>query len=166
MDSGARRDWERQGIPNGRAGRSEPTRAEYSADMWNTKLMCTRRAESTQRNIRTNEGWQIWRGYGMQWLKSKESNFEMDPSWDWKPVEVFQKGGCAGPWSGECNNPSKCVLNPLYARQILARDAKQTGVGIVQPGRDKSAGDEIGGAFTKNWSDVAKGANVIETWFR
>ena len=78
-------------------------------------------------------------------------------------MEVFQKGGCAGPWSGECNNASKCVLNPLYARQILARDAKQTGVGIVQPGRDKSAGDEIGGAFTKNWSDVAKGANVIET---
>ena len=109
MDSGARRDWERQGIPNGRAGRSEPTRAENSADMWNTKLMCTRRAESTRRNIRTNEGWQIWRGYGMERLKSKESNFEMDPSWDWKPVEVFQKGGCAGPWSGECNNYIKYI---------------------------------------------------------
>ena len=95
MDSGARRNWERQGIPNGWAGRSEPTRAENSADMWNTKLMCTRRAESTWRNIRTNEGRQIWRGRGMEWLKSQESNFEVNPSWDWKPVEVFQKGGCA-----------------------------------------------------------------------
>ena len=38
MGSGARRNWERQGIPNGRAGRSEPTRAEYSADMWDTKV--------------------------------------------------------------------------------------------------------------------------------
>ena len=62
---------------NGGAGRSEPTRAEYSANMWNTKFMCTKRAESTRRTIRTNEERQIWRGYGMEWLKSQESNLEV-----------------------------------------------------------------------------------------
>ena len=87
----------------------------------------------------------------MEWLKSQEGNFEVNPSRDWKPVEVFQKGGRTGPGFGECNNTSKCVLNSLYARQILVWDAKQTGIGIVQPGRDKNAGDEIGGAFTENW---------------
>ena len=82
-----------------------------------TQSWCaTRRAESTRRNIRTNEGWQIWRGYGMERLKNKESNFEMDPSWDWKPVEVFQKGGCAGPWSGECNYPSVVCSDILCLR--------------------------------------------------
>ena len=92
MVSGARRNWERQGIPNVWTGRSEPARAKYSADMWNTEFMCTRRAKDTQRNIGTNEGWQIWWGYGVEWLKSQEGNFEMNSSRDWKPVEVFQKG--------------------------------------------------------------------------
>ena len=33
-----------------------PREPKTVVDMWNTKLMCTRRAESTRRNIRTNEG--------------------------------------------------------------------------------------------------------------
>ena len=73
MEGGARRNWERQGIPNGWAGRSEPTRTECRADMWNTKLMCTRRAESTQRNIRTNEGRQIWRALSRSDLKVRRA---------------------------------------------------------------------------------------------
>ena len=81
-----------------------------------TVLMCTRRAKGTQRNIGMNEGWQIWWGYGVEWLKSQEGNFEVNPSRDWKPVERFQKGGCAGPRFGTRNNTSQCILSCMYAR--------------------------------------------------
>ena len=94
----------------------------------------------------------------MEWLKSKESNFEIDPSWDLEASGGVQKGGCAGPWSGECNNRASVFWILCMRDRFLLEMPKQTGVGIVQPGRDKSAGDEIGSAFTKEWSDVAKGA--------
>ena len=89
MNGGARRDWERQGIPNGGDGRSETARAEYSTDMWDTESVCTGRAEGARRNIGMNEGWQIWWGYGVEWFKSKEGDFEVDASWDWKPYNVI-----------------------------------------------------------------------------
>ena len=82
------------------------------------------------------------------------------------PVETFQKEGLSWTAFGTSDDTNKCVLDCLYARKILACDAEQTGVSIVQPGRDKSAGDEIGGAFTENWPNVAKGTNVVETRFR
>ena len=81
-------------------------------------------------------------------------------------MEVFQQRGRAGPRSGACDDTSKRVLNSLYARKILDRDAEQTGICIVQPGRDKRAGNEIGCVFTQNWPNVAEGTNVVETGFR
>ena len=90
----------------------------------------------------------------------------MNAGQDWKPVEVFQQRGRAGPRSGACDDTSKCVLNSLNSRKILDRDAEHTCICIVQPGRDKRASDEIGCVFTQNWPDVAEGTNVVETGFR
>ena len=50
--------------------------------------------------------------------------------------------------------------------EILDRDAEQTCICIVQPGRDKRAGEEIDFVFTQNWPNVAEGTNVVETGFR
>ena len=81
-------------------------------------------------------------------------------------MEMFQQRGRAGPRFRASDDTSKSVLNSLYARKILDRDAEQTRVCIVQPGRDKRAGNEIGCVFTQNWPNVAKSTNVIETGFR
>ena len=57
----------------------------------------------------------LWHGLtlksGEQFLSESELRLEASGG--------VSKGGCAGPQSGECNNPSKCVQNSLYARQIL-----------------------------------------------
>ena len=90
----------------------------------------------------------------------------MNAGRDWKPVEVFQQRSRAGPRSGTCDDTSKCVLDSLYMRSVLGRDSKQACICVVQPGRDKRAGNEIGRVFTQNWLDVAEGANVVETGFR
>ena len=41
--------------------------------------------------------------------------------------------------------------------KILNWDAKQTGIGIVQPGRNEKAGDKIGCAFTQKFDLGCKG---------
>ena len=68
---------ERQGIPNGRAGRSEPTRAEYSADMWNTKLMCyIEAAESNAKEHKDERGTTDMKGlWHPSDLKVRRANF-------------------------------------------------------------------------------------------
>ena len=162
MNGGARRDWERQGISKGGAGRSETERAEYSTGMWGTESVCTGRAEGARRNIRMNEGWQIWWGYDVELLKSKEGDFEVDVSWDWKPQKGASKGGLS--WTAIWNTWQHEQV--CFEFSVCERDTVQTGIGIVQPGRDKSVGNKIGCAFSENWSNVTKGANVIKTGFR
>ena len=40
----------------------------------------------------------------------------MNAGRDWKPVEVFQQRGRAGPRSGAYDDTSECVLDSLYTR--------------------------------------------------
>ena len=98
----------------------------------------------------------------------QEGNFEVNASWDWKPVEVFQKG------EGELVRDLEHVttrasvlwiMDSICMRDRFVRLRCQTDILVIYSysPRGNSAGDEIVGAFGENWSDVAKGTNMIET---
>ena len=115
MDSGAQRNLDGQGIQMVRPVDLNPHEPNIVLTC-GTQSRCVLEERRALIRNRAEWGWQIWWGYGVEWLKSQEGNLEVNASWDWKPVEVFQKEGWAGPWFGTHDNMSKRVLNSLYAK--------------------------------------------------